>query len=218
MERDQIIQKTIKFVHQQLENQGAGHDFLHVSHVWENSKLIAKGEKINDTFIIELGALLHDIADFKFHDGNEKIGGEIARKWLLTLELNENDIRRITHIVDNVSFKGELSKNKMRSIEGKIVQDADRLESIGAIGIARCFTYGGSKSIPIYDPSIKIKRRMTKKQFKKHQGTSVNYFYEKLLLLKDLMNTKTAKKIANKRHKYMLNFLKEFFIEWENKG
>lgn len=164
---------------------------------------------------VELGALLHDIADFKFHDGNEKIGSKIAGKFLSSLRLDNTIVNHVKKIVDNVSFKGEAHIQPFRSPELDVVQDADRLDAIGAIGIARAFAFGGYKKSPLYDPNVKPKKGMTKKEYINHKPPTINHFYEKLLLLKDRMNTKTGRQLAEHRHKFMELFLKEFFAEWE---
>jgi len=177
------------------------------------SKEIAKKEG-GDLFIIELAALLHDVADWKFHDGNLRAGGEKAKTLLKNLGVNDKSIRHICHIIDNVSFKGAGVKNKIKTKEGMIVQDADRLDVIGAIGIARTLAYGGFIGREIYNPEIKPKLHKSFKEYKDSKGTSINHFYEKLLLLKDRLNTKTAKKIAQKRHRFLENYLKQFFEEW----
>jgi len=213
MNKSKIINKVAQLVRSQLEGEGSGHDWWHIYRVWNNAKLIAKGETCNQ-FIVELGALLHDIADYKFHEGDELIGGKVAREILEKLNVSEEDIKAVVHIVDNVSFKGEANNNKMQTFEGKIVQDADRLDAVGAMGIARTFAYGGHKGHEIYNPEIKPKLNMTKEEYKSHKGTQINHFYEKLLLLKDLMNTETARKIAEHRHKFMQEYLDEFFAEW----
>lgn len=217
MTNSQIIQIVSDLVKSKLEGEGSGHDWWHIFRVWNNAKLIAKSEKCN-TFHVELGALLHDIADYKFHDGDEEIGGKTTKEILENLNLSKNDIDAVVHIVDNVSFKGEANQNKMKSLEGKIVQDADRLDALGAIGIARTFVYGGHTGVQMYNPEIKPKLNMSKEEYKTNKGTSVNHFYEKLLLLKDLMNTKTGKEIAEHRHTFMEEYLKEFFAEWDGKS
>jgi len=166
-------------------------------------------------YVVELAALLHDIADWKFNDGNEDIGPQLAREWLESLNVEETKISKVCEIIQDISFKGSGVITKMTTIEGMIVQDADRLDAMGAIGIGRAFAYGGSKGREMYNPELKPEKHDTFEQYKKSQGSSINHFYEKLLLLKELMNTNTAKKIAEKRHTVMLDFLDEFFHEWE---
>lgn len=167
-------------------------------------------------FVVELGTLLHDIADFKFHDGDEEVGSRKAKKFLDSMKVEEDIVAHIEKIVSNVSFKGEKHVQKFRSLELDVIQDADRLDAIGAIGIARTFNYGGYKNRKIYDPEIKPKLNMTKEEYMKSNTASINHFYEKLLLLKDRMNTKTGKSMAKHRHKFMENYLSEFYKEWES--
>lgn len=178
------------------------------------AKKIAKREG-GDLFIIELAALLHDIADWKFYNGDTKAGSKKAKTLLKNLGVDDKTIKYICHIIDNISFKGAGVKNKIKTREGKIVQDADRLDVIGAIGIARTFAYGGHKGREIYNPEIKPKLHKSFKAYKDAKTTSINHFFEKLLLLKNRLNTKTARKIAEKRHKFLENYLKQFFKEWK---
>lgn len=184
--------------------------------VWKISKEIAKKEG-GDLFVIELAVLLHDIADWKFYGGNIKIGSEKAKSLLKKLRVDDKTIKHIRHIIDNISFKGAKVKNRIKTKEGKIVQDADRLDAIGAIGIARTFACGAYKGREIYNPDIKPKLHKSFKEYKSSKSTSINHFYEKLLLLKNRLNTKTAKKIAQKRHEFLEGYLRQFFKEWEVK-
>lgn len=211
-----IIKKTEKYVKKTLEKEGSGHDWWHIYRVHKMAIHIGKKEKA-DMFIVELAVLLHDIADWKFNDGDLKAGSRVARVWLNDLNIDEGVINHVCEIIEETSFKGAGVKSKMRTIEGMIVQDADRLDAMGAIGIARTFAYGGHKNREIYNPNIKPKIHKTFKQYKNNSGPTINHFYEKLLLLKDLMNTKTAKKIALSRHKYMEEYLERFYQEWEGK-
>ena len=208
-----LVEKTAEMVKHKLMGESSGHDWWHTYRVWKLAKNISKSENVNIE-IVELGALLHDIADYKLNDGDEKIGGKVTREWLKNLNANKDLINSVVHIVDNVSFIGG-GKNKIKSLEGQIVQDADRLDAVGAIGIARCFAYGGNKGREIYNPNIRPKLNMTKEEYKNNRGSSINHFYEKLLLLKDLMNTDTGRKIAVKRHQFMKRYLNEFFTEWK---
>ena len=217
MEKEQVIKNTVDFVKKTLADDSSGHDWWHIYRVWMLAKHIGKEEKA-DLFVVELGALLHDIADYKFHDGDDEIGGKVTEEWLLSQEVDKEIVNSVKHIVDNVSFKGNRGETKIKSLEGKVVQDADRLDAIGAMGIARCFAYGGAKGRQIYDPDIKPNLDMSKEDYKKHKGTQINHFYEKLLLLKDLMNTQTGKKMAQKRHEFMLTYLDEFYSEWDGKA
>lgn len=211
-----IIQKTIEFVKEKLENAESGHDWFHIERVYKNALLIAKNENCN-IIVVELGALLHDIADSKFHDGDETIGPKTARIFLESQNVSEEIIRDVVFIIENISFKGGNFDKKTPSIELEIVQDADRLDAIGAIGIARTFNYGGFKNRQIYNPEILPNLEMTKEEYKNSNSPTINHFYEKLLLLKDKMNTETGKKIARKRHEFMEIFLEQFYDEWNGK-
>lgn len=208
-----VIKKTAEFVKKTLGEESTGHDWRHVYRVWQTAKHISKYEKAN-IFIVELAALLHDIADWKFHGGDKTIGPKTAASWLRKLKVEAPIIDRIYSIIENISFKGAGVKTKMKTIEGKIVQDADRLDALGAIGIARAFAYGASKNRKIYDPKIKPVLHKTAKHYINSSGTTINHFYEKLLLLKDRMNTKTGKKLATERHNFLEEYLKRFYKEW----
>jgi len=209
-----IIDKTIHFVKEKLENAEGGHDWFHIERVYKNSILIAKEEDC-DIMVVKLGALLHDIADSKFHDGDETIGPKTARAFLESENVFEETINHVINIIENISFKGGNFEKKFSSKELEIVQDADRLDAIGAIGIARTFNYGGFKNRALYNPSIAPNLNMSKEEYKNSNSPTLNHFYEKLLLLKDKMNTETGKKIAEARHQYMENFLSQFYAEWE---
>lgn len=209
-----VIDKTILFVKKQLENAEGGHDWFHIERVYKNALLIAQEEEC-DLTVVKLGALLHDIADSKFHDGDETIGPKTARAFLENENVAEETIVHVINIIENISFKGGNFEMKFNSIELEIVQDADRLDAIGAIGIARCFNYGGFKNRALYNPAIPPKLGMSKEEYKSSDSPTINHFYEKLLLLKDKMNTETGKKIALQRHQYMENFLAQFYSEWE---
>ena len=214
MEKELIVIQTADFMKSELTGEGSGHDWWHVYRVWKNAIQIAKHEEV-DLFVVELAALLHDIADWKFNDGNEDIGPQLAREWLESLNVDETEIANVCQIIQDISFKGSGVVTNMKTQEGKIVQDADRLDAMGAIGIGRVFAYGGSKGREMYNPDLKPEKHISFEQYKKSQGSSINHFYEKLLLLKELMNTDTAKKIAEKRHTVMLNYLDDFLQEWE---
>jgi uncharacterized protein len=216
MNRNKIIEEVKKYLKKNFKGEATGHDWYHFWRVWKMSKEIAKKEG-GDLFIIELAALFHDIADYKFHDGNIKAGAEKAKTLLKNLGVDNKSIKHVCHIIDNVSFKGAGVRNEIKTKEGMIVQDADRLDVIGAIGIARTLAYGGFKGREIYNPEIKPKLHKSFKEYKINKSSSINHFYEKLLLLKDRLNTKTAKKIARKRHKFLENYLRQFFEEWEVK-
>ena len=194
--------------------EGSGHDWWHVYRVWKNAIHIGKQESV-DIFVVELAALLHDVADWKFHDGNDEIGPQVAKEWLESLSVDEKVISHVYQIIKDISFKGAGVVTAMKTTEGMVVQDADRLDALGAIGIARTFAYGGSKNREMYNPDINPEMHTSFEQYKNSQGTSINHFYEKLLLLKELMNTATAKQIAEKRHAVMEDYLNQFYREWE---
>ena len=210
----QLINNTILFVKQQLENAEGGHDWFHIERVYKNALLIAREEEC-DILIVKLGALLHDVADSKFHNGDESIGPKIAREFLETQSLKEESIYHVIAIIENISFKGGNFEKKFNSKELEIVQDADRLDALGAIGIARTFNYGGFKNRALYNPTIQPNLNMNKEEYKNSESPTLNHFYEKLLLLKDKMNTPTGKKLAEGRHKYMELFLSQFYAEWD---
>ncbi|KAB8151498.1 HD domain-containing protein [Kordia sp. TARA_039_SRF] len=207
------IQKTITFVQKTLANAEGGHDWFHIERVYKNALLIAKDENV-DVFIVSLGALLHDIADAKFHNGDETVGPKVARRFLEDIAVAEADILHVENIIKNISFKGGNFTQQFTSPELDVIQDADRLDAIGAIGIARTFNYGGFKNRKIYDPAIAPNLNMTKEEYKKSTAPTINHFYEKLLLLKDKMNTRTGQKIAEQRHAFMEQFLTQFYAEW----
>ena len=214
MNKKQIILNTIDFVKETLEGAEGGHDWFHIERVYKNALLIAKDEKV-DLFIVQLGALLHDISDAKFYDGDESIGPKKAREFLLSQQVEEEVIAHIENIILFISYKSSFDHSKsFSSPELNVIQDADRLDAIGAIGIARCFNYGGFKNRALYDPEIEPNLEMTKEQYKKSNAPTINHFYEKLLLLKDQMNTKTGELLAKERHGYMKGFLLQFFDEW----
>lgn len=211
-----LIQNTKAFVKQQLEHAEGGHDWFHIERVYNNALLIAKGEEC-DKLVVQLGALLHDIADSKFHDGDETVGPYRTRLFLEGQHVPENIIIHVIAIIENISFKGGNFTKQFTSKELDIVQDADRLDALGAIGIARAFNYGGFKNRTMYNPAIALNMNMTKEEYKASNAPTLNHFYEKLLLLKDKMNTQTGKKIAEGRHAYMEDFLQQFYNEWEGK-
>ena len=214
MNKQLIISNTEAFVKSTLENAEGGHDWFHILRVWNNSKLISKNENV-DVFIVELGALLHDIADSKFHNGDETIGPKIAREFLSKQQVDESVIIHVEQIINNISYKGGNFEQTFNSPELAVVQDADRLDAIGAVGIARCFNYGGFKNRQLYNPNVPPNLNMTKDEYKNSDAPTINHFYEKLLLLKDRINTKSGKKIAEERHQYMETFLQQFYNEWE---
>lgn len=216
MNQDQQVNATIDFVKETLKNAEGGHDWFHTLRVYNNALLIAKDEQV-DKLIVALGALLHDIADSKFHDGDETVGPKVARKFLFEHNVDSQVIEHVINIIENISFKGGNEAQKFKSPELDVIQDADRLDAIGAIGIARCFNYGGFKNRALYNPDLKPNLNMSKEEYKKSTAPTINHFYEKLLLLKDRMNTKTGMRIATERHRYMEKFLNQFYLEWNGK-
>ncbi|NMM62844.1 HD domain-containing protein [Clostridium sp. P21] len=213
MDKEIIIDKTKEYVKNKLKKEATGHDWWHTLRVYRTAKYI--GEKENaDLFIVGLAALLHDIADWKFNKDNVDLGAELSEQWLKDLKVQEDVINKVAKIIRTMSFKGGTTNSNQESIEGKVVQDADRLDAIGAVGIARTFAYGGFKGREIYNPDIKPMVYGSFEEYKNSEDTTINHFYEKLLLLKDLMNTKTGKSIAEERHKFMENYLEQFLKEW----
>lgn len=214
MSNENIVNKTILFVKKKLDNAEGGHDWFHIERVYKNALSIADNEVCDDT-VVKLGALLHDIADSKFHNGDETVGPQIARDFLESNKVDGATIQHVINIIENISFKGGNTEKSFSSIELNIVQDADRLDAIGAIGIARTFNYGGFKNRPLFNPNIAPNLHMSKEEYKNNQAPTLNHFYEKLLLLKDKMNTETGKQIAKERHRYMEGFLSQFYAEWD---
>lgn len=209
-----LIENTIAFVKQQLQNAEGGHDWFHIERVYKNALLIAEGEHC-DLTVVQLGALLHDIADSKFHNGDETVGPKTARNFLESEKVSEEIIAHVIAIIENISFKGGNFEKKFTSKELDIVQDADRLDALGAIGIARTFNYGGFKNRAMYNPEIAPNLAMSKEEYKNSNAPTLNHFYEKLLMLSDKMNTETGKKIAQERHRFMETFLEQFYAEWK---
>lgn len=214
MDKNRTIKNTINFVKKELADAEGGHDWFHIERVYNNTKLIAKEEKV-DKIVVELAALLHDIADSKFHNGDETVGPKKAKEFLESQKVNKETIEHVINIIANMSFSKSLDTGvKFNSLELQVVQDADRLDAIGAIGIARAFNYGGFKNRAIYNPQIKPNLHFTKEEYKKSNAPTINHFYEKLLLLKDKMNTETGKKVADYRHQFMVLYLEQFYAEW----
>jgi uncharacterized protein len=215
MTNTELIDETIAFVKNTLKGAEGGHDWFHIQRVFNNTLLIAAEEKV-DVLVVSLGALLHDIADAKFYDGDESVGPRVATRFLVSKNVDQQIINQVVEIIENISFKSSLGSNtkRLHSLELQVVQDADRLDAIGAIGIARAFNYGGFKNRELHNPEVLPKLDMSKEEYKKSTGPTINHFYEKLLLLKDKMNTRTGKKLAQKRHEYMLDFLNQFDKEW----
>ncbi|HET9411655.1 MAG TPA: HD domain-containing protein [Candidatus Saccharimonadales bacterium] len=217
MDKANIIEQTRAFLEEKFNDESSGHDYWHMHRVWQLAKHIAKSEEGVDMFTLELAALLHDVADWKFHDGDEEAGPRAAHEWLKGLNVDDAVIEHIEDIIRNVSFKGANVGTKLKTIEGQIVHDADKLDAIGAIGIGRAFAYGGSKGRPMHDPNITAVQHDSFEAYKNNNGPTINHFYEKLLLLKDRMFTKSGKELARYRHKMMEEFLKEFLAEWDGK-
>lgn len=214
MKKQSILTKTEQYAKETLADDRSGHDWWHTYRVWKTALKIGQQEDV-DPFVVQLAALLHDIADHKFHGGDETVGPKVARAWLEQLEIAEPIVAHVCEIIKDLSFKGAGVETKMRTKEGMVVQDADRLDAIGAIGIARAFAYGGYKGRSMYDPATKPEPHPSFELYKNNQSPTINHFYEKLLLLKDLMNTDTAKAMAVERHQFMEMFLERFRREWE---
>jgi uncharacterized protein len=217
MTETEIIKATATFVQQTLKGAESGHDWWHINRVWNNAKLIAEREDV-DILVVELAALLHDIADSKFHNGDEEIGPKIAGDFLNSLAVHRAIVVHVQQIIHNMSFKASFGKVDFNSLELQVVQDADRLDAIGAIGIARAFTYGGYKNREIYDPNIQPNLNMSKEEYKNSAAPTINHFYEKLLLLKDKFNTNAGKRLALQRHRFMEQYLEQFYAEWNGEA
>lgn len=211
------LERTIAFVKTTLANAEGGHDWHHINRVWKTAKTIAESEGDVNHLVIDYACLLHDIADSKFHNGDESIGPKVAFEHMSQLAISTKDIEHVIDIIKHMSFKGGKRVSPIDTIEFQIVQDADRLDAIGAIGIARAFNYGGHKMFALYDPEIQPDLNMTAEQYKASSAPTINHFYEKLLLLKDRMNTSTAKSMAEQRHRFMETYLDQFYAEWEGK-
>ncbi len=219
MNKKEIIRKTEAFVRSTLEGSEAGHDWSHIERVVRNARTIGQAENA-DPFVIELAALLHDIADSKFHGGDEELGPVRSERFLNELGLPQDLVEHVVNIVRNISFKNELDSSPdeaFDSLELRVLKDADRLDAIGAIGVARAFHYGGYKNRSIYDPTVQPVEGLSKDQYKNSQAPTINHFYEKLLLLKDKMNTETGRRMATRRHAFMEEFLDNFYREWDGK-
>lgn len=215
MTSSDIIERTAIHVQKVLSGDGTGHDWWHIHRVWKIAQRIGQAERA-DMLVVELAALLHDIADWKLNDGDSSIGPRMAKEWLDSQGVDSRIMNHVCKIIANISFKGASIAQLPLSLEGQVVQDADRLDAMGAIGIARAFSYGGSKGRLIYDPAAKPTEHRTAEEFLKKDGTTINHFYEKLLLLKDRINTATGKAMAEKRHRFMEQFLQRFYEEWED--
>ncbi|MBU3680623.1 MAG: HD domain-containing protein [Flavobacterium sp.] len=218
MIKSTLVHATISFVKKQLENAEGGHDWFHIERVYKLALRIAENEANIDVLVVQLAALLHDIADSKFYNGDETIGPQLAREFLTEQQLPENQLEHVIAIIENSSFKGGNVTQTFFSKELAIVQDADRLDAIGAIGIARTFNYGGFKNRPLYDPTIPPNLQLSKEEYKSSTAPTLNHFYEKLLRLKELMHTQTARELAAQRHQFMEQFLSRFYAEWEGEA
>lgn len=217
MEQQELITRTIAYVRRELQHAEGGHDWFHIERVWKTAKTIAQGESVN-MLVVELGALLHDIADSKFHGGDEEIGPRKARTFLEQQGVEASIVAQVVNIIQFIGFKGGKERAAFASPELAVVQDADRLDAMGAIGIARAFNYGGFKGRELYNPAILPNLHMSKEEYKKSTAPTINHFYEKLLLLKELMNTETGKHLAQERHRFMEQYLEQFYREWEGKS
>ena len=215
MTQNDIIQKTSAYIKQEFSDDSSGHDWWHIYRVWKNAIAICEQERA-DRFTVELAALLHDLDDWKFNENEDETPNR-AKAWMESCNVNSEMIEKVCEIIMHISYKGAQVENKMKSLEGLIVQDADRLDAIGAIGIGRAFAYGGYKNRPMYDPERSNKMHASFEEYKNSKSDTINHFYEKLLLLKDMMNTGTAKRIAEQRHEVILSFLSQFMNEWEGK-
>lgn len=214
--KEEILKKTEQFVKDHMEGD-RGHDWWHIHRVRNTALSLAEEEQAN-LFIVELAALLHDVADHKFHGGDETIGPKVAREWLLSLQIDEKTISHVCKIIKDISFKGAEVDARMQTLEGKVVQDADRLDAMGAIGIARAFSYGGYRNRELYNPNQKPIMHSSFDEYKKDEGHTINHFYEKLFLLKDRMNTKAGKELAKERHEFMKTYIQQFLKEWDEKN
>ncbi len=215
MNKNDIIQKTAEYIKGEFSNDSSGHDWWHIYRVWKNAITICEYEKA-DRFIVELAALLHDLDDWKFNESGDETPLR-ARVWLESCSVDIPTAETVCEIIKHISYKGAAVENKIKSIEGFIVQDADRLDAIGAIGIGRAFAYGGYKNRMMYDPDSPPQMHTSFEEYKNSKSATINHFYEKLLLLKDMMNTKTAKRIAEQRHSVMVEFLGQFMDEWDGR-
>ena len=214
MSKQLILDKTRDYIKKELSGDGTGHDWWHIHRVTKTAMQIGIKEGA-DLFIVELGAMLHDLGDFKFHDGDITVGPRMVSEWLQKLNVDTETIKKVVDIVEEISYKGSEVDTPMTTLEGKIVQDADRLDAMGAIGIARTFAYGGSKSREMHNPDVKPESHTNFDDYKNSTAPTINHFYEKLLLLKERMNTGTAQNMAEIRHEYMNNFLNQFYKEWD---
>ncbi len=213
MDESEVVTRTADYVRSQMEDDATGHDWWHVWRVWQTAKRLGEHENA-DLFVVELAALLHDVADWKLHNGDLSAGPKAAREWLQQLDVDKSIIAHVSEIVGGISFKGAGVATPMATIEGQCVQDADRLDAIGAVGIARCFAFGGAKDRLIFDPEHPPELHDSFEAYRKKSGPSINHFYEKLLLLKDRMHTDSGRELAEQRHQFLQTYLDQFFAEW----
>ncbi|MFC6999677.1 HD domain-containing protein [Rufibacter roseus] len=213
MNEQELVKQTAKHVEALFSGEGSGHDWWHIRRVWQNALKIGQQEKA-DLLIVQLGALLHDIADWKFHGGDEEAGPREAAKWLRSLQAPEHIITKVCQIIREVSYKGAGVDTEPSTLEAAVVQDADRLDAIGAIGVGRAFAYGGHKNREMYNPHIMPQLHASFEEYKKNSGPTINHFYEKLFLLKDRLNTSTGLQMAEERNNFMKQFVRQFLAEW----
>jgi len=213
MDKQAIISKTAEHVREELSGESSGHDWFHVYRVWKLAEHIGKQEGA-DMFIVEMTALLHDLDDFKI-TGEHSKDKKNATSWMENMQVGADTQQKIIKIIQNMGFTDHIEGQKSLSKEGEVVQDADRLDALGAIGIGRAFAYGGKMQRPLHDPAEQPKKEMSKEHYMSRKGTTINHFHEKLLLLKELMNTDAGRKMAAHRHQFMEQYLEEFFKEWE---
>ncbi|MEA2603694.1 MAG: uncharacterized protein QOF89_4686 [Acidobacteriota bacterium] len=215
-DHEEVVRRTAEHVRRTLEGEPSGHDWWHVYRVWKSSQVLAREEKA-DGFVVELAALLHDLSDRKLNGGDVTLGPKVAREWLAAQGVDAETVDHVGEIIADLSFKGAGVSTPMRTLEGKVVQDADRLDAIGAIGIARCFAYGGHKGRRLHDPEQRPEMHQSAESYYANQGTAINHFYEKLLLLAERMNTAAGRRIAQERHAFLEEFLERFYAEWEGR-
>jgi uncharacterized protein len=214
LNRDEVISRTEQYARHELGEDSSGHDWWHVHRVREIAVGLAKSENA-DVYIVELAALLHDISDYKLNGGDQQKGPRMAYEWLASLGESEQCATAVAEIIATLSFKGAGTLSEMSTVEGMVVQDADRLDALGAIGVARAFAFGGYAGQPMHEPAAQPHLHSTPDEYLKRKGTTVNHFYEKLFLLKDRMNTENARLVAARRHMVLKEFLDEFFLEWD---
>jgi len=214
MTQDELLEATASHIRRLLAGDSSGHDWWHIDRVRRNALRVAREEGA-DLFLVELAALLHDIADWKFHGGDEAAGPRAAREWLIRCDADPDVIDQVCEIIAGLSFKGAGVATEMPTLEGRCVQDGDRLDAIGAVGIARAFAFGGHFGRPMYDPEIPPEQHQSFQAYKTKSGPTINHFYEKLLLLKNRMQTAAGRRLAQERHWFMERFLDQFFLEWK---